>query len=102
MSALRTTNGLGSNGRKLIVQITFKERPARDFETFQAQHQSPETLLGRNAAEDEMRMLVTWRNKSACYLDARMAGLDGLLGRGQIPANESVDVRSRRFLVIYL
>lgn len=68
----------------------------------QTMENSPKTLLGFDAAEDEMRMLVAWRDKSTCNFDARMASLNCLLRVRQIAAYESVDIRNVRFACPYL
>ena len=39
-----------------------------------------------------MRVLVLGRQKMACTFDARVSGLNGLLGRREIGTNKSVDV----------
>ena len=68
-----------------------------DFEAFKwlllemAQHIT-QLLLRLDATEDKMRMLVTGWQKSACNFDARVARLDGLLRKGQIPPYESIDI----------
>jgi hypothetical protein len=102
MTALIATDWFGCDGRKLIVQIRVTERRASDSETFEASQNAPKTLFGLDAKEDEMRMLVTRRDKRACGLDARMASLNGSLRGRQITTNESIDIRCVRFLRPYL
>ena len=81
MAALMASDRFGCNGRKLIIQVRITERCASDSETFQAFHNCPETLLGLDAKEDEMGMLVIRRDERACGFDARMASLNGSLRR---------------------
>ena len=80
------------DGREFSVEVGFVERPAVDAQPLQPVENQPEPLLRRDAAEDEMRMLVAGRKKRACHFNARMAGLHGPPRRGKVPPNENVDV----------
>ena len=61
----------------------------------------PQPLLRIDTANDQMWMFVRLRNEETCNFDARMSDLNGLLRMGQVPTNESVDIRNR-FLRLYL
>ena len=79
MAAQIAADGCGCDGRQLVVQVGIRERLAGDSEAFQTTQDGPETCLGLDAAEDEMRMLVTWRDERTCNFDARVANLNRLL-----------------------
>ena len=79
VTALVATDRFRCKCRKLIVQIRVAERPTSDSETLNASQDVPEALLGPDAQEDEMRMLVKGGDERACGFDARMASLNGSL-----------------------
>ena len=91
-------NGGGGNGRKLTAEIALAERSNSQTKRFQTLQNAPKLGFRFDAAEDEMRMLVTNRQEVACHFNARMAGLNGLLRGRQVPTNESVDIPRCRFL----
>ena len=70
---------LGSNSRQLAVEVGVKEGPKCNLDAFEVAQHATELLLRLDATEDEIRMLVAGWQKSACYFNARMAGLHGLL-----------------------
>lgn len=102
MVALSTLHRLRGDGRKLTAEVGFVKRFTLDAEAGKSPQLMQEPLLGRDAHENQMRMLVVGRQEIACDFDARMGGLNGLLGRRDICTNESVDVLGVSSLRLYL
>ena len=81
-SVQSSTDRFGRQRGQLAGEIRIEKRPMANAQTFQSAENSPESSLGLDATEDEMRMLVASGNERACHFNARMAGLNGLLRRG--------------------
>jgi hypothetical protein len=79
-------------------KVRLAEAHAGHAKPFQMALHGQQAQFGFDATENEMRMLVSVRKQKACGFEARMASLNGSLRRGQIAANENVDIRDVRVL----
>lgn len=92
-TATVTGNRLRGDGRELIAQIGLVKRPADNRQRVQTRSDAVQRLLGRNSDQHEVRMSRSGRQQSACNVDTRMSGLNGLLRRREILTNENIHMR---------
>ena len=69
------------------------ERPVRNPEAAQSVDALEKLAFAWNGADYQMGMRQVGGKKRFCNLDGCVAGLDDLLGKGKVFANEDVQVR---------
>jgi hypothetical protein len=92
--ALLAAERHGAGGSELAAEIGLVERAVVDRQARQARDEAQQRQFRSYATEHEMRMLARGRDQRVPRgFNRGMCGLNGLLWRGQIRADEQIDVR---------
>ena len=83
---------LGGEGRRLVLPVGFAEQGVADAAAEQEVGRGEQALGGRHATQDQMGVFGVGREELAGGFNARVARLDGDLGRREVRADQDVQV----------
>lgn len=87
---------LGGQCGQLMAEVWFEERAEADSPALESVERLAEGALAGHAADDDVRVLLPGVKEDPGRLGHGMAGLDELLGGGEILADQHVEVRDLR------